>query len=207
VFLPHLAEAAPAQLSVDRRPSDAEWAAANAIVPDQPWHVAVVLAGEVEPAGWWGPGRAAIWADAVEAARVAVSAAGIPGDRISVRAAEYAPWHPGRCAAVLVDDAVIGYAGELHPAVVSTLELPRRACAMELNLDAIPAAPVVQARRLSTYPPALIDVALVVDAAVPAASVEAALVAGAGELLESVRLFDVYESDQLGAGCAAWRTS
>jgi phenylalanyl-tRNA synthetase beta chain len=200
VFLPHLAEAAPSQLSVDRRPSDAEWAAANAIVPDQPWHVAVVLAGEVEPAGWWGPGRAAIWADAVEAARVAVSAAGIPGDRISVRAAEYAPWHPGRCAAVLVDDAVIGYAGELHPAVVSTLELPRRACAMELNLDAIPAAPVVQARRLSTYPPALIDVALVVDAAVPAASVEAALVAGAGELLESVRLFDVYESDQLGAG-------
>jgi phenylalanyl-tRNA synthetase beta chain len=58
----------------------------------------------------------------------------------------------------------------------------------------------VQAHRLSTYPPALIDVALVVDAAVPAASVEAALVAGAGELLESVRLFDVYESGQLGAG-------
>jgi phenylalanyl-tRNA synthetase beta chain len=101
---------------------------------------------------------------------------------------------------VLVDDAVIGYAGELHPAVVSTVELPRRTCAVELDLDAVPAAPVTQARRLSTYPPALIDVALVVDAAVPAASVEAALVAGAGELLESVRLFDLYESDQLGAG-------
>jgi phenylalanyl-tRNA synthetase beta chain len=71
---------------------------------------------------------------------------------------------------------------------------------MEIDLDAVPAAPVVQAGRLSTYPPALIDVALVVPQEVPAAEVEAALVAGAGELLESVRLFDVYASEQLGEG-------
>jgi phenylalanyl-tRNA synthetase beta chain len=71
---------------------------------------------------------------------------------------------------------------------------------MELNLDAIPPAPVVEARPLSTFPPALIDVALVVSASVPAGDVEAALVAGAGSLLESVRLFDVYESEQLGVG-------
>ena len=200
VFLPHLAATAPPAMGVDHLPSEAEWAAANAIIPEQPWHLAAVLAGEIEPAGWWGAGRAAAWADAVEAARIALSAAGIPAGRVSVRADEYAPWHPGRCAAVLVDDVVLGYAGELHPAVVSALELPKRTCAMELDLDAIPAAPVVQAGRLSTFPPALIDVALVVDAAVPAADVEDALVEGAGELLESVRLFDVYTSDQLGAG-------
>jgi phenylalanyl-tRNA synthetase beta chain len=200
VFLPHLVATAPPELRVDRPPTQEEWAAANAIVPEQPWHLAAVLAGEIDPAGWWGAGRPALWADAVEAARIALSAAGIPADRVSVRAAEYAPWHPGRCAAILVDDVVLGYAGELHPAVISALELPRRTCAMELDLDAIPAAPVVEAARLSTFPPALIDVALVVDRAVPAASVEAALVAGAGSLLESVRLFDVYESDQVGEG-------
>jgi phenylalanyl-tRNA synthetase beta chain len=200
VFLPHLVATAPPELRVDRPPTEQEWAAANAIVPEQPWHLAGVLAGEIDPAGWWGAGRPALWADAVEAARIALSAAGIPADRISVRAAEYAPWHPGRCAAILVDDVVLGYAGELHPAVISALELPRRTCAMELDLDAIPAAPVVEAVRLSTFPPALIDVALVVDRAVPAASVEAALVAGAGSLLEAVRLFDVYESDQVGEG-------
>ena len=49
------------------RPTDAEFAAADAVVPDQPRHVAVVLAGEIEPAGWWGAGRPAGWADAVEA--------------------------------------------------------------------------------------------------------------------------------------------
>ncbi|HEU4348181.1 MAG TPA: phenylalanine--tRNA ligase subunit beta [Actinoplanes sp.] len=200
VFLPRLVTTAPTTLAVDRRPTDEEWAAANTIVPDQPWHLAAVLTGDFEPAGWWGPGRPANWADAIEAARIAVSAAGVPAERVAVRAAEYAPWHPGRCAEILVDGTVIGHAGELHPAVLSAMELPRRTSAMELDLDALPAAPVVQAGRLSTYPPALIDVALVVPVGVPAARVEAALVAGAGELLESVHLFDVYSSEQLGAG-------
>ena len=47
-------------------------------------------------------------------------------------------------------------------------------------------------------PPAIQDVALIVDSTTPAADVEAALRAGAGELLESVTLFDRY--DQLGDG-------
>jgi phenylalanyl-tRNA synthetase beta chain len=117
-----------------------------------------------------------------------------------VAAAERAPWHPGRCAAVSVDGEVVGYAGELHPAVVSALELPRRTVAMELDLTAVPDAPVVQGTRISAFPPALIDVALVLDRTVPAASVQAALAEGAGELLETVELFDVYESEHLGEG-------
>jgi phenylalanyl-tRNA synthetase beta chain len=200
VFLPHLTVTAPPVLGVEHGPSDEDWTAANAIVPEQPWHLAAVLTGEAAPAGWWGAGRPATWSDAIEAARIALSAAGMTPNRITVRAAEYAPWHPGRCAAIAVDGTVIGYAGELHPGVLSALELPKRTCAMELNLDAIPATPVTQAQRISTFPPALIDVALVVDAAVPAAEVEAALAEGAGPLLEAVRLFDVYASEQVGAG-------
>ncbi|WP_430780251.1 phenylalanine--tRNA ligase subunit beta [Actinoplanes sp. G11-F43] len=200
VFLPHLTSTAPPVLGVDRRPTNAEWAAVNAIVPEQPWHLAVVLAGDIEPAGWWGAGRAASWADAIEAARVAISAAGVAEDRISVRAAERAPWHPGRCAAVLVDGEVVGHAGELHPAVLATLELPKRTSAAEIDLDALPDAPVVEAPKISTFPPALLDVALILDDTVPAAEVQAALAEGAGDLLESVALFDVYESAQLGEG-------
>ena len=152
---------------------------------------------DVEPAGWWGPGRAASWADAVEAARIAVSAS---GRCATVRAAAQAPWHPGRCAEIVVDGRSVGYAGELHPAVCAALELPKRTAAMELDLDAVPPAGVAPAPRISTYPPALIDVALVVDAATPAAQVADALAEGAGELLEGVRLFDVYTSEQLGTG-------
>jgi len=166
-------------------------------VPRQPWHVAAVLAGEAEPAGWWGSGRPADWSDAVEAARLVVAAA---GHTAQVRPAAYAPWHPGRCAEILVDGEVAGHAGELHPAVCAALELPRRTCAAELVLDALPLPGVTPAPVVSSFPPALIDVALVVPATTPAAQVERALVSGAGELLESVRLFDVYSSPQLGDG-------
>ncbi|GAA4589432.1 phenylalanyl-tRNA synthetase beta chain [Actinoplanes octamycinicus] len=200
VFLPHLTATAPPVLGVDRRPTADEWAQANAIVPAQPWHLAAVLAGDIAPAGWWGPGQAASWADAIEAARIALSAAGVPASLVSVRAAEHAPWHPGRCAAILVGDDVVGYAGELHPAVVAALDLPKRTSAMEIDLDALPDAPVVDAPKISTFPPALIDVALVLDRTVPAGEVQATLAEGAGQLLETVALFDVYESEQLGEG-------
>ncbi|MDG4801520.1 phenylalanine--tRNA ligase subunit beta [Micromonospora sp. WMMD980] len=200
VFHPRPGVGAPPAMGVDRRPTDEEFAAADAVVPAQPRHVAVAVCGEIEPAGWWGAGRAAGWADAVEAGRAVLDAAGIPAGRVTVRAGERAPWHPGRCAELLVDDAVVGHAGELHPAVVAALELPRRTSVMELDLDALPVAPLVSGPAISTFPPALIDVALVVDAAVPAADVQRALVEGAGALLENVRLFDVYASEQLGAG-------
>ncbi|MBA3308991.1 MAG: phenylalanine--tRNA ligase subunit beta, partial [Nocardioidaceae bacterium] len=72
----------------------------------------------------------------------------------------------------------------------------------ELDLDAVLAHAVdlVAAPRFSTYPVGKEDVALVVDADVPASAVEAALREGAGELLESVRLFDVYTGEQVAAG-------
>ena len=187
----------PPVMGVAGRPADADLAAAQRFVPVQPWHVAVVLAGEIEPAGWWGAGRPASWADAVQAARIVLSAAGLTA---VVRAGARAPWHPGRCAEIVVDGQVVGYAGELHPAVCTALDLPKRTCATELDLDAVPLAGVTTAPRISGYPPALIDVALVVDAGTPAAEVESALVDGSGPLLEAVRLFDVYAAEQLGAG-------
>jgi len=184
-------------LPVDHRPSDAELAAALAVVPDQPYRVATVITGEAERAGWWGPGRTADWTDALAAARLVAATAGVT---LTVRAGRHAPWHPGRCAVLSVDDAVVGYAGELHPEVCQALELPRGTAAMELELSALPAREPVPAPSISSYPPALIDVALLVDDAVPAADVQAALTAGAGELLESIRLFDVFRGEQLGAG-------
>jgi phenylalanyl-tRNA synthetase beta chain len=182
---------------VDRRPDDDTLAALLGAVPDQPWHVAVALAGHREPRGWWGAGRPAIWADAVEAARIVAAAAGV---ELTVRAGERAPWHPGRCAELLVGDRVVGHAGELHPRVCAALDLPARTSVMELDVDALPPASVPVGPHVSTFPPVLIDLALVVDGDVPAAGVEAALRSGAGELLEDLRLFDVYTGSSVPAG-------
>nr|MDP9461585.1 phenylalanine--tRNA ligase subunit beta [Actinomycetota bacterium] len=188
----------PAPLpGVDRRPDDDELAALLGAVPDQPWHVAVALAGHREPRGWWGPGRPATWADAVQAARLVAAASGV---ELAVRTGEQAPWHPGRCAELVVGDRVVGHAGELHPRVCAALELPPRTSAMELDVDALPPAGVPIGPAISSFPPVLLDLALVVDDAVPAAEVEQALREGAGELLESLRLFDVYTGAPVPAG-------
>ncbi|MFF7054480.1 phenylalanine--tRNA ligase subunit beta [Streptomyces griseorubiginosus] len=200
VFLPREEQRIAAVLPVDRRPTDEEIAELDAALPEQPRHVAVVVAGAREQAGWWGKGRPADWADAVEAARVVAREAGA---ELVVRGGQYGPWHPGRCAELVVGDTVVGHAGELHPRVVKAFGLPARTSAMELDLDALEAAgdDTPQAPRISTFPVATQDVALVVDKFVPHAEVEAALRDGAGELLEGIRLFDVYENEeQLGDG-------
>ncbi|GGY10307.1 phenylalanine--tRNA ligase subunit beta [Streptomyces djakartensis] len=204
VFHPREEQRIAVRLPVDRRPTDEQIADLDAALPDQPRHAAIVLAGAREQAGWWGKGRPADWADAVEAARVVAREAGA---ELVIRNGQYGPWHPGRCAelAITVDGAerVVGHAGELHPRVVKALRLPERTCAMEIDLDAVASAgdATVKAPGISTFPVATQDVALVVDAVVPAAEVEKALRDGAGELLESIRLFDVYENvEQLGEG-------
>jgi phenylalanyl-tRNA synthetase beta chain len=186
------------RLGIERRPSDADIAALYAAIPPQPRHLAVVLTGDVEPRGWWGASRPAGWADAVEAARVVARAARA---EVVVRQGRQAPWHPGRCAELVLDATVVGHAGELHPGVIAALGLPERTCAMELDLDAFHAPGPARAPSISTYPPVLLDVALVVSSAIPSAEVLAALRDGAGELLESVRLFDAYaDPDRLGPG-------
>ncbi len=195
--------AAP-QLPVAHLPSPDQLAALDHAVPDQPRHVAMVLTGARELPGWSGAGRAADWADAVEVAQVAARALGL---RLATTAAGEAPWHPGRCAALVLDGgpsagAVVGHAGELHPKVVEALGLPPRTCAAELDLDALVAASreLRRAVPVSPHPVAKEDVALVVDASVPAGAVAEVLRGGGGELLESVRLFDVYTGPQVGAG-------
>jgi phenylalanyl-tRNA synthetase beta chain len=197
VFLPRSNAPAPPDPSVAERPDSAALAALNAALPNQPLHLAAVLAGSADRAGWWGAGRAAGWADAIELARRIGATAGV---QLRVVAAEQAPWHPGRCASIRVGDWPIGYAGELAPAMVDRLGLPPRTAVLELNLDALPAREPPVAPVISPYPPVHLDVALVVEAATPAAAVTSALRDGGGELLESVRLFDVYAGDQVGDG-------
>lgn len=181
----------------DRRPSADEIATLDASLPRQPQHVGVVLAGLREPAGPWGPGRPAEASDAFEAARVIGRAAGV---EFTLRAAEHLPWHPGRCAELLVGDLVVGHAGQLHPAVIERSGLPAGMCALELDLDAIPVIERLPAPRVSPFPAVYQDVALIVDDAVPAQSVIDAVRDGAGGLLEDVRVFDVYRGPQIGEG-------
>lgn len=191
----------PPRPSVAGRPTDAELEAINQALPEQPRHLAAVLTGNWLADGWTGAATPASWRHAVAFVEIAARAVGL---NVTRRAAEHAPWHPGRCAELVIEETeqAIGYAGELHPGVCKAFGLPARSCAAEVDLEAlIAAAPTSgDVAEISSFPVAKEDVALIVDSDIPAAAVEAALVSGAGELLESIRLFDIYEGPQIGEG-------
>jgi phenylalanyl-tRNA synthetase beta chain len=184
---------------VDRRPGQDVLAQIDAALGRQPRHTAAVFTGWWRQPGPDAPGQPVSWRHAVAFAEAAGRSLGINLER---RAGARAPWHPGRCAQLLVAgrEEVIGTAGEIHPSVSAAFGLPARTCAVEIDLDALIAASPERGSvaALSSYPVAKEDVALVVDREVPQEAVRQALIAGAGPLLESVRLFDVYTGPQVG---------
>ncbi len=184
---------------VASRPSDEQLATLLAALPEQPLHLSVVLAGERERSGWWGEGRDAAWSDAIGVVRRLADELGV---ELTVDADTRMPWHPGRCARLSVGEQPLGHAGELHPRVCTAFGLPARTSVVEIDLDVLMGAvrDVVPGPEFSTYPVAKEDVALVVDDSVRAADVESALREGAGELLEGIRLFDLFTGPQIGEG-------
>jgi len=189
-------------IPVDRRPTDEEIVALDLSLPRQPQHVAAVLTGLCEPRGPWGGGRPVEAADAFEAVRIIARASGI---QVRLRTVQHLPWHPGRCAEVVVDGIgperparVVGHAGQLHPAVIERAELPKGTCAVELDLDVIGVDDTLPAPRVSPFPAVFQDVSLIVEGNVAAAAVVDAVRDGAGDLLEDVQLFDVYTGPQIG---------
>ena len=198
VFLP-TSDAPDAPIyGVDGRPSDAELAALEQALPAQPWHIGLVLAGHRESAGWYGPGRTVSWSDAVDIVRTLAASFHV---EMEVKPADVRPWHPGRTAAVIVGGETIGYAGELHPRVCRAWGVPERTIAAEVDLDAlVAAAPDLGPRpEFSSFPVAKEDLAFIVEDSVSAEALHDA-VAGASDLIESVRLFDIYTGDQVPAG-------
>ncbi|TDN88664.1 phenylalanine--tRNA ligase subunit beta [Microbacterium sp. BK668] len=181
------------------RPDAATLAELDASIPPQHRHVAVLLTGSVVAKQPGQPPVAAELADALDAVRIIGAAAGVS---IDVAQGERAALHPGRTGVLSVGTTEVGYVGEVLPAVAEASDLPGRVYVAEIDLDLILslAGEKVVAASLSTFPAATQDVSLVLPAEVPAAAARAALVEGAGELLESARLVDDYRGQGLPEG-------
>ncbi|WP_369047073.1 phenylalanine--tRNA ligase subunit beta [Sinomonas sp. P10A9] len=169
-------------------------------LPDQPLHIGAVFTGRETPESPGNAPRAWDWADALDVARLAGEVLGV---ELVVAQGSHQAFHPGRAAQLsLFSGEVVGYAGELHPKLLAELDMPARSVAFELDADVLfEAAPdVVVAKHLSAFPVATQDVALIVDASVPADEILGSLREGAGELLEEIHLFDVYTGKGIDEG-------
>ena len=111
-------------------------------------------------------------------------------------------YHPGRCANVLIGGEQAGVFGTIHPTVAGRYGLSGEVLAAELRMDALFAAidPVKLYHPLPKFPASTRDIAVLVDDAVPAASMQAAIEKAAGAILESVKLFDVYKGKGIPEG-------
>lgn len=111
--------------------------------------------------------------------------------------------HPGRQAEICYRDAVIGYLGEVHPEVCDNYAIGTKAYVAVLDMPEI--LPFASFDRkyegIAKYPAVTRDISMVVPKTVLAGEIEAVLAQRGGKLLESYRLFDVYEGGQIQEGC------
>lgn len=176
---------------IGTRPSAKAIADIFSSVPTQLSFIGGVLVGHVRSESWKEKPRAYDWTDALAEVEIILSQMNLSW---TVKSSDLAPWHPGRCAEFLIDGKPVAHAGEIHPRVVSDFGLPARSSAWGINLDALPPTPLVTPKPIVVMPAAVQDLALVVSADVSASEVENALREGAGDLLESITLFDRYEA-------------
>lgn len=167
--------------------------------PHEEEHVAAILAGTAGGT-WLEAARRLDVYDAKGTVEVLLESLGIEG--LSLGEAPGRPWHPVRSASVLLDGREAGAVGELEPSLARERDLPERVAAFELRLAAlVEASPeVVPYSALPRFPPVRRDLAFVLDREVPAGEVEAALREAAGDLLDSCRLFDVFEGPPVPEG-------
>lgn len=164
----------------------------------EPHRIGVLLAGAAAPPSWRSPERPV---DFYDAKALLEGLAERLGTDVEVREGTEPFLHPGRAARIEVDGEAAGWIGELHPLVASAWDLPGGA-GFEVGLAPLFAASRSGRERyadIGTQPAVHQDIAVVVGEEVAAADVVAAVRAGGGELLDSVRIFDVYRGEQTGA--------
>lgn len=181
------------------RPDDATLDKLNASIPPQRWHVGGLFLGEALPKQ---PGAAAVATGLTDALDVVRQLSVALAAEITIATGSHPALHPGRTAELRVGDRSVGIAGELLPSLAHELDLPRVVALVELDLDALIELGARQASptQLGTLPAATQDLSLVVPLETPAGEVLAAVIAGAGELLEDARLVDDYRGTGLPDG-------
>ena len=122
------------------------------------------------------------------------------GARLTFRQAQRPDGHAGQTAEILKDGAVVGYLMRLKADIASQLDLDTPVYAFELDMTALADRPLAKFAKTNAYPPVYRDISMLVAKDVPADAVIADIRSAGGELLDTVRLFDIYEGKGVPEG-------
>lgn len=111
-------------------------------------------------------------------------------------------FHPGRCAKLIVRKKNAGLFGEIHPTVSENYEIDDRVYIAELDLDLLYSIAKLDRKYkpLPKFPSVTRDIAMLVDAHVPAGDIESVIKKAGGELVKDIKLFDIYKGKQIPFG-------
>lgn len=182
------------------RPTNEQLDALKSLIPRQPRFISAVLIGDAVPQGPGQAARLADYSDAVTASKQALAQASVQNSpSLRFVAASLDGWHPGRTAEIWIEQRRIGIVGELHPDTADRYNVKGRVAAFEINLDELFAAQPkdLVAAELKIMPAATQDLTLIVSEAVSAAELLDVIAEGAGALLESHTLIDIYRGTPL----------
>jgi phenylalanyl-tRNA synthetase beta chain len=161
----------------------------------QPVRIAGAAFGPAQEEQWGTPSRPVDFFDVkadVEALCAPLS--------VRVEAAQHPAFHPGRSGRVLVEGKPAGWLGELHPRLQQKCELPQPAVLFELEVEPISRVPLPSPVQPSKFPPVVRDIALLLDAKVPAQALLDAAAAEKPPIVREVQVFDLYQGPHLPSG-------
>lgn len=167
--------------------------------PEERWSVAGALWGE-PPKHWSAAPDELDFFDLKGVVETLLEALGVPS--WEVRRTDRASFHPGRSAEVWCGETRLGVLGEAHPEVAEAYDIPGRVYLFEMDVEALFRCARREKRMspIPPFPPAMRDLAVLVDRSVPAGQVEERIRAAASEILADVWLFDVYEGEGVPEG-------
>ncbi|HXP30187.1 MAG TPA: phenylalanine--tRNA ligase subunit beta [Stellaceae bacterium] len=154
---------------------------------------------------WDDPGRPADAFLAKGDAMAVLAAAAVAGEGVQVTSGPPAWYHPGRAGALRLGPKLLGWFGEIHPAVLAAFDVKGPMAGFEVFLDALPlprarGGRARQPLKLSLFQPVERDFAFTVDRDLPAETLLRAARNIDKKLVSEVRLFDVYAGAGLPEG-------
>lgn len=170
------------------------------VATDERLWLCAVLAGS-EKADWRTQGRDLDFFDMKGVAENLIESLGIRKTVVEPMT-DNPLYHPGRAAALLLKGTRLCWFGELHPSLARELGLRKRVMLLECPLEGaiLSAGETPKHRDLARTPSAKRDIAILADKRTSALQLERTIKSAAGETLESVKLFDLYEGKNIEAG-------
>ena len=169
-------------------------------LPNEPERVAGVIAGNIGAGVHGDPYRAADFFDIKGVVEGLLDVCGISD--YTIAPTRHPLFHPGRNASVEVSRQHLGIFGEVHPEVLETYDLEYKAYLFEFDFEILAYASDLTRRvePISIYPSVNRDIAIVLDADIPASRPVELIRSVGGDLVKSVRLFDLYIGNQVPDG-------